>query len=291
MARFRIRLFVQEEYRPLSAAPRWLWLLAAAALGAQLFFHYELKEPPKADKRLFLLHKPPDENTMRLAALGDPVFLGRLLMLNLQSFDTAQGQSASLNDLDYDSLGEWLNRIVELDPRADYPHFSAAKIYAQLKNPEKSRQMMRWVQKHFQDDPNGRWEWMAYAAQTAKYNLKDENLALELALDLHDRADPATTPLWARQLPAFFLENKNEYEAAASMLANLLDEGEINDEHEFVFLIDRLEGMVKTMIERGEIKNEAEFQKIQQRILDMRKQFAAQFGVTVEEFDGEEIDN
>ena len=284
----RFRLFVQEEYQPLSVVPWWLWLMSILSLGGQLGFHYYVQEPPRADKRLFLLNKPPNDNFMQLAALGDPVFLGRFLMLNLQSFDNAQGQSASFRDLDYDSLSEWLDRIVALDRRSAYPHFSAAKLYASVADEQKSRQMLRWVQRHFADAPELRWEWMAYAANAAQYNLKDPELALELALELRDKTKPGEAPGWARQLPIFFLENKNEYEAAVAMLANLLEDGEVTDEHEFLFLIERLDGLVKDMIGRGEILNEKAFQEINQRILELRQKFAAQFGVTIEEFAGDE---
>ena len=68
--RFRFRLFVEEEYRPLRAAPPWLWTLAAFALAAQVWLHQYLG-PPRVSERDLQLQTPPPAEFLHAAAFGD----------------------------------------------------------------------------------------------------------------------------------------------------------------------------------------------------------------------------
>lgn len=282
--RFRIRLFTPDEYQPLRSVPLWLWLALPMLLGVQLWFH-QFQGEPEADVRALQLSKPPPVNLLRAASMGEPSAFGRLLMLNLQGFDNQQGTSIPFRELDYHILGDWLDAIVALDEKADYPHFSASKVYTSTSDNERRRVMVEWVRRQFVGAPNRRWEWMAYAANTANYVLKDQELALELALELQELTTPGAVPNWARQMAVFFYENLNEYEASVSMLSNLLEAGEVTDPQEFVFLMERLEGLVKEMISRGEVSDRAEIEKIQSRLNALRGKFVEQFGV---ELQGEE---
>ena len=223
--RFRFRLFIKDEYRPLRAVPKWLWAGAVLALAAQLFFHAQLLSAPQLSARDLQLQRPPSDAVLRILALGDRLALARVLMLNLQAFDNQQGTSISFADLDYDRLGEWLDRITALDEKSEYPHFSAAKIYTSVSDKSRQRKMVQWVRRHFANAPDARWEWMAHAANFAKYKLKDDALALELAREIRALSTAGKVPGWTRQMEVFFLESANEYEAAANLLAKLLAAG------------------------------------------------------------------
>ena len=274
--RFRFRLLVKDEYQPLSVIPVALWLLLVFMLAAQLAFHH-FSEEARADVRKFHLSVPPPEGVLQAAAFGDGPALARLLMLNLQGFDNQQGRSLSFRELDYGRLGEWLDRIVALDERSEYPHFSAAKIYTNVADDGRRRTIIEWVRRHFRDEPDVRWEWMAHAANFAQHVMKDQSLAISMARELREKTTPGAVPGWARQMEVFLLENKNEYEAAASLLFNLLQAGEVTEPIEFSFLLGRLEGMAKTMIERGEVRTPEEIDKIEARLDQLKGMFVAQF--------------
>ena len=118
---------------------------------------------------------------------------------------------------------------------------------------------------------------MAYAANLAHYVLKDEALSLLLARELHENTTAGKTPGWARQMEAFFLENQNEYDAAANMLALQLESGDVTDPQEFIFLLNRLEDMLNDMVKRGEIKDEAGLRNLWERLGELQGQYLQQF--------------
>ncbi|MGI9296962.1 MAG: hypothetical protein ACR2QC_03590 [Gammaproteobacteria bacterium] len=279
--RFRFRLFVKDEYRPLRAVPRGLWAAAAFALAAQLWFHDHLGAPQVSERELQLPRPPPAE-LLHAAAFGDPLSLGRILMLNLQAFDNQQGVSILYIDLDYDMLGLWLDRIVSLDEKSEYPHFTAAKIYTGPPDEARRRKMAEWVRRHFRAFPDARWEWMAYMTNFVRHQIKDDALSLEMAREIRALTTPGEVPGWTRQMEVFFLENANEYESSAALLANLLEAGEVADPAEFSFLLTRLEEIAEKMVESGEVRSEGEIDKIDNQLRALREQFLRQYGESSE---------
>ncbi len=278
MSKFRFRLIVKDEYQPLRVVAPLLWCAVAVALGGQVLFSRYVLEPPAAEE--VALKKPPSINMLRLLAIGDPVALARILMIDLQGFDNQQGISIPFGELDYDIVGEWLDNIVALDEKAEYPHFSASKLYSSAGNEGHKRKMVDWVRRQFlaAEDPNSRWEWMAYVVNLARYELKDEDLSLQMAHELRENTNAGgRVPGWARQMEAFFLESNNEYEAAANMLALQLENGEVTDPQEFKFLLTRLDGMLKDMVERKEVKSKEELSGLVKRLDELQSQYLQQF--------------
>ena len=249
--KFRLRLFVGEEYQPLRVVPFWLWAMLFVALAGQVAFANLILPPPQA--RAEALRPPPSDAVLRLFAFGDTPMLARVVMLNLQGYDNQRGVSVPFRQLDYHLLGKWLDGIVALDERADYPHFSAAKIYGVVNDNERRRKMITWVRRQFAHRPDARWEWMAFSTNLAGYTLKDEKLATAMARELRLATTPGAVPVWARQMEIWFLENAGEDATAASMLHRQLLDGEINDELDYKFTYDRLKEMREKMVERGEM--------------------------------------
>jgi hypothetical protein len=162
-------------------------------------------------------------------------------MLYLQSFDMGGGNSLRYQQLDYARLVAWLGSILALDPRSQYPLFSAARIYAEVPDPARSRLAMEWVYREFPADPNRRWPWLAHAALLAKHRLGDLALARRYAAAIDRHTTDPTVPLWAKQMEIFILEDMNELEAARIMIGGLLQSGRIRDPAELRFLKQRLE--------------------------------------------------
>jgi hypothetical protein len=224
--------------RALGAVPRWLWTLLVAALLAQVAWRStERPGAPLAAE----LPPPPSVPLLRLASLGEPEAAARIAMLYLQAFDLGDGSATPYRSLDYGRLADWLRAILALDPRSDYPLFSAARIYAEVPDPARSRVMLEFVYEEYLRDPNRRWPSLAHAALLAKHRLKDLALASRYAAAIQRYATAPDVPLWARQMQVFILEDMNELEAARIMLGGMLESGAIRDADEARFLRQHLE--------------------------------------------------
>ena len=218
--------------RALGAVPGWIRVGLAAATAAQIAWQ-SAHHPGQASAAE--LPPAPSAEALSLAAFGERALLARLVMLYLQPFD--------LRGLDYPRLTRWLASTLELDPRSEYPLFAAARVYAEVPDPARSRIALEFVYRQFFADPDRRWPWLAHAALIAKHRLGDLPLARRYAqaIDRHTRSRDA--PLWARQMEIFILEDMNELEAAKIMLGGLLESGAIDDPAEARFLRQRLEAL------------------------------------------------
>lgn len=224
--------------RRLVSVPRALLWLVPLALAGQIVFAV-LQSRPQA--RAELLSTPASTPVLRAMSLGDPIPFAQLLTLYLQAFDNQPGISIPFLDLDYGKVEQWLQRILELDPRGQYPLMMASQLYAQVPDEHKQRQMLEFVYRQFLADPDRRWPWLAHAAIMAKHRLHDLPLALRYAQALAERANGPGVPHWARQMQIFLYEDMGEYQTARLLLGGLLDSGAVQDPHESHFLIERLE--------------------------------------------------
>ena len=226
--------------RRLASVPRPLFWLVTLALAVQLAFGV-LRPRPEA--RAEQLAAPPSTSVLRAMSLGDPIPLAQLMTLYLQAFDNQPGISIPFLDLDYGKVEAWLQRILELDPRGQYPLMMATQLYADVPDQPKQRQMLEFAYRQFLVDPDRRWSWLAHATIMAKHRLHDLPLALRYAQALAARATGPGVPHWARQMEIFLYEDMGEYQTARLLLGGLLASGAVQDPHESRFLIDRLESL------------------------------------------------
>ncbi len=223
--------------RPLARVPRLVLALLALGLAAQIALKASFPQPgAKAED----LAPAPSIAALRLASFGDPVALAKVLMLYLQAFDYRSGSKVPYRDLDYGRLEAWLARILELDPRGQYPLLAASRLYAEVPAEEKQRSMLEFVYRQFFVDPNRRWPWLAHAAVIAKHRLKDLPLARRYAAAIQRHATAADVPLWARQMEIFILEDMNELQAARIMIGGYVQSGKVKDPAELRFLDESL---------------------------------------------------
>src|SRR5262249_26030664 len=156
--------------RPAGAVPAWLWATLLALFALQLATH----GAQRADATdAAALPPAPRAAVLRLASFGEPAAAARLLMLYVQTVDFSGGQVTAYPDLDYRRLVGWLEAILDLDPRSEYPLFSAARIYAEVPDPARARLALDFVYRAFQRDPERRWPALAHAALLAKHRLGD----------------------------------------------------------------------------------------------------------------------
>lgn len=224
--------------RSVTSVPVFVLLLLAAALCAQIGWHVSQPLPkPRAQD----LMPPPGLPALRIASLGEPIALAKLLMLNLQAFDKQPGVSLLYRDMDYVRLAAWLTRIAQLDPGAQYPLFIASRVYGEVPDEARQRIMLDFVYRQFLLDPNRRWAPLAHAAVIAKHRLHDLPLARKYAQAIRLHATGKEVPGWARQMEIFLLEDMNELDSAKVLLGGLLQSGQITDPNEARFLKQKLD--------------------------------------------------
>lgn len=223
--------------RPVSAVPRWVLVFLGLSLVAQVASEASRDTGPAAAPEL---PPSPGAHALRLASFGEPELLARLAMVHLQSYRTP----------DYGRLVGWLETILELDPRSQYPLFSAARVYAETSDPMRNRMALEFVYRQFLRDPNRRWPSLAHAALLAKHRLKDLQLARRYAQALQRHATAADVPPWVKQMEIFILEDLNELEAARILIGSLLHSGILQDPAEVRFLEQRLEELERRLAEQ-----------------------------------------
>jgi hypothetical protein len=236
---------VSADERPLCSVPGGLWLLLAAALAVQIAWSVSR---PGAAGHASDLPPAPRPGILRLAVFGEPEAGARLAMLYLQSFDLGGTNALRYRELDYERLIAWLSAVLELDPRSQYPLFSAARVYAEIPDEARSRAMLEFVYREFLRDPNRRWPWLAHGALLAKHRLHDLPLALRYATAVEEKTASAGLPSWARQMRIFILEDMDELEAAKIMIRDLLLGGRITDPAELRFLKERLDALERRRV-------------------------------------------
>lgn len=264
--RFRLRFIVADEYQPLRTVPWILWCALLAMAAAQIAV---IRESPPPRARAQDLRPPPPQIALAAAAMGDPATLGKALMLRLQAFDNQPGISIPFRDLDYDAVVAWLDAVVALDPRARYPHFSAANIYAAVNDKERQRTAALWVRDKFVERPAERWEEMARAAVVAHHYIEDIPLSLELARLLREKLKDGEAPNWVLDMEAFFAANSGEYEVAARILRHRLESGGVTTPEEFLLLRTRLEEFVDEIVKSGKIESESELRELRAKIEEL----------------------
>ncbi|MGB7543863.1 MAG: hypothetical protein WBM28_17825 [Burkholderiales bacterium] len=226
--------------RPIAHVPCLVLALLALGLAAQVALR-ATSAPPRptaAD-----LTPAPSAAALRLASFGDPIALAKVLMLHLQAFDYQSGSNVPYRDLDYGRLEDWLSRILELDPRGQYPLLAASRLYAEVPVEAKQRSMLEFVYREFFVDPDRRWPWLAHAAAVAKHKLHDLPLARRYAAAIQRYATAPDVPLWARQMEIFILEDMDELETARIMIGGEIASGRVKDPAELKFLDQRLKEM------------------------------------------------
>ena len=167
----------------------------------------------------------PRAEALRLASFGERRSAARLAMLYLQAFDYAAPiRSPTRRSTTAASIG-WLRAILALDPRSDYPLFSAARVYAENPDPARSRldagvrlpRVPRAIR-------TGAGRGSRMPRSLAKHRLKDLPLARRYAAAIERYTTAPDVPLWARQMEIFILEDMNELEAARIMLGGTAGE-------------------------------------------------------------------
>ena len=233
-------LINKSDERPLKDVPVYISIILILAILCQIYWssaHPLLRVTIKA------LPEPPSQIESQLLGLGDSIAISKLFMLWLQAFDNQPGVSVPFKRLDYGRVIIWLERILALDPKSQYPLLAAARVYGEVADEGKKRQMMEFIYQQFPEDPNRRWPSMIHAIYVAKHRIKDYPLALKFAHAVAQQVTVTDIPHWVKQMEIYVLEDMGEIESAKILIGGLLESGAITDAHELQFLQNRLDSL------------------------------------------------
>lgn len=229
---------MQTRERPLSTVPSVVRAIFVTSLLAQLLWGHTR---PPGFATAEALPPAPDSRLLRLSAMGEAGTLAKALMLWLQAFDNQPGISIPFSGLDYARVIDWLDAILGLDGRFQYPLLSASRVYTETPDDGRKRQMLDFVHRRFLEDPERRWPWMAHAVYVAKHRIGDLQLALEYAKALRLNVSSGAAPPWVAQMEIFVLEDLAETEAARILIGGLLDSGKLaGNDNELRYLENKL---------------------------------------------------
>ncbi|THB74646.1 MAG: hypothetical protein D6B28_01865 [Gammaproteobacteria bacterium] len=227
-----------------SVSPRILCFLAAA-LVLQVFFHHISSQN---DSSISTLPPAPQAGHLKILSMGEQSALAKITLLWLQAFDSQGGIKLRYSELDYTRLTQWLDRIIELNSKSDYPMLLASQIYTMVPDTNKKRYALEYVYKKFLQRPEQNWRWLSQCAVIAKHQLNDFNLAVKYAQAIRKNAPGA--PTWAKQMEVLLLDDIGEYETAEIILGGLISSKQFKDEKELIFLQDKLTEIKQRTVEK-----------------------------------------
>ena len=220
--------------RPLLLLPRPLLLGFLVLFACQLLYHHAGRTQMALNYQA--LYTPLSAPVYRGIAIGSEQLLGYLLAIRLQLHDNQAGQHFRYSLIDYEVLIEWLDRITELSPGTEYPMLLASRVYTSTGDQARLREILGFIQRRFDDNPQLHWRRLAEASVIAKHKLQDLELALAMAEKLTQQPASIEMPNWARDFQFLLLAELNELESAIALIQALLQTDAIHDPDEKRFL-------------------------------------------------------
>lgn len=206
----------------------------------------------------------PSELSIKAFSFGDEQFYFRALAFNLQNAGDTFGRFTALKLYSYPKLYQWFTLLDKLDSKSGFVPSVAAYYYSQTQNTPDVKYIVQYLEENASRDLYNKWWWMSQAVYLANHKLEDKDWALRLAYKL--ASTPRNDiPLWAKQMPAFILEQKGEEEQAMHIIADILqnvdkiDEGELNFMSYFVS--ERLKQYVEEHPELKRLKDSSLYQE------------------------------
>tara|TARA_B100000508_G_C11418084_1_gene256873 strand:+ start:322 stop:1044 length:723 start_codon:yes stop_codon:yes gene_type:complete len=174
---------------------------------------------------------PPAPSSKRasMTGLSDAQFAYRMNGLMLQNLGSVGGQGINLRDYNYGELKKWFFVQDSLDEYSNFTPLIAAHYYGAVDDTSKLGNIFDYL-KIVGARPYGeKWRWLGHAVYLARYSLKDNDVALELAEILAANKDPKIG-IWARQMPALIHQADGNKEEAYAVMLNILKDS-LDDMH------------------------------------------------------------
>lgn len=155
------------------------------------------------------------------SGLSDNQFAYRMNGIMLQNLGSVGGQGINLREYNYSQLSDWFLLQDSLDEVSNFMPFLAAYYYGAVDTPEKLRHIFDYLTVVGTRPYGDKWRWLAHGVFLARYTVKDNSKALEMAHILAQNKDP-DIGVWARQLPALIYQAEGDTEEAYNVMMNIL---------------------------------------------------------------------
>jgi len=180
----------------------------------------------------------PSELSIKAFSFGDEQFYFRTLAFDLQNAGDTFGRFTALKLYDYSKLYKWFTLLDKLDSKSSFVPSIAAYYYSATQNTPDVKYIVQYLEEDAglnEYNKYNKWWWLGQAVYLANHKLEDKDWALRLAYKL--AATPRNDiPIWAKQMPAFILEQKGEEEQAMQIIADILKNAETIDPGELNFM-------------------------------------------------------
>ncbi len=154
----------------------------------------------------------PSQSAALFYGFGDAQLSYRNVGLILQNAGDTGGRTTNFKDYDYAIIEQWLWLSDKLDPNANYVPSLAAYYFSAAKEKEQIAHLVDYLAYVGNDVTGERWRWLGHAVYLARFSLKDQPKALELAQKLA-ALDAPNMPSWTKVMPAYVqtaMGNKKE---------------------------------------------------------------------------------
>ena len=154
-------------------------------------------------------------------SLGDEEFLFRILAARLQNSGDVFAGFVALKNYDYSRVYDWMMMLDGLNNKSNLVPALASYYYSQTQNKKDNYWIVKYLQQHSVADLNNNWWWLMQATFIAKNDLKDMDLAIDLADKLAD-SEIAAAPFWIKSLSGVLRETKGDNCAIFKAIENLV---------------------------------------------------------------------
>lgn len=176
---------------------------------------------------LEVVSTPPNEKTMNALSFGDKEYYFRLKSFQVQNMGDTFGRFTSLKKYDYKKLYNWFIELEKLNYDSNYLPSLMAYYFSQTPIVEDKIYVVNFLKQHSLKQPEKKWWWLYQASYIANYEMKNKDLAIELASKLKEVA-PNSAPLWAKQTVGMFLAQKGNSCEAVRIISEIMNELENN---------------------------------------------------------------
>jgi hypothetical protein len=209
-----------------------LALLLFMGLQGAFWYHTHTRLPDMS-----IVPDVPGESALKALSFGDEEALFRVLALNIQNAGDTFGRFTALYKYDFNRLYHWFKALDTLDRQSNYIPSMATYYFSQTQYAPDVKYIVDYLAEFADGRIEEKWWWMVQSVYLADHKLKNEDIALANARKLEGYT---TIPIWAQQMPAFILEKRGEFDAAAMIIQNIMDseqqlpQGELNFMRHFV---------------------------------------------------------
>jgi hypothetical protein len=235
----------------------------------------------KSEKpNMYVVPPVPSEEILRAFSLGDEQLYFRYNAYIIQFAGDTFGRTTALKSYDYAKLYDWWTILDKLDNDSDYQPFMVSYYYGATQTPEnQSNYVVDFLEHHADKNPEKKWWWYSQAAYHARFKLKDDKRAMQIAEKLYNLPKDLDIPIWTRQLKAFLFEKEGEYKQSCDIIIKVLDdyndgkltEGEIN--FIYYFIQERIRKMIEkeTTIAKADISPECRALMVAERQMSKKE--------------------